>query len=160
MVLRKIHFATISAAAALLITAQPASARDLPGGGMTRPEVAAWLGKQGIQATQHNDSNGADILSGATNGVNFDVYFYDCDADRCRSIQFAAGWSGLQAMTAQRINDWNKDKRFIRAYLTPENKVFGEYDLVVSPGGTWEELDHAFVNWRSMIVDFKSYILK
>ena len=160
MTFRRICFATVSLVTVLLVGAQPASARDLPTGGLTRPEVINWLSAQGIQATRQNDSNGADILKASVNGVNFDVYFYDCTADRCRSIQFAAGWSGIQSINVQRLNDWNKDHRFIRAYLTPESYAFGEYDLVVSPGGTWEELNHALVNWRDMIVSFKTYILQ
>jgi hypothetical protein len=147
----------VTVALVLVIAAQPAAARDLPAGGLTREQVSSWLTGQGLTPNPRTDSNGASIVSSAVNGVNFDIYFFDCDSDRCRSIQFAAGWTNNGA-TGERVNEWNRDHRFIRAYLDRQGNPFGEYDLVISPGGTWEEIDHAMDNWKSMIVDFKTFI--
>lgn len=141
----------------LLVAPQVASARDLPSGGVTREEVADWLRGRGMTANVHNDDRGERIISSNIAGVNFDVYFYACNQDRCASIQYAAGWTPLAQGTQANINAWNKDKRYVRAYLDNSNNVWGEYDIDVSPGGTWEQMDASMERWKSQIAQFKSY---
>ena len=148
----------LGAALAALGAGLPAQARDLPAGGVTRQEVANWLTAHGRTARMHPDGAGEPIVSSAVGGVNFDIYFYSCTpAGRCRSIQYAAGWSGLEA-AIPKLNGWNADKRYIRAYSKPSGAVWGEYDIDVGPGGTSEQLDATWDRWASALADFKIYI--
>ena len=61
-------------------------------------------------------------------------------------------------MDMDKLNTWNRAHRYIRAYLTTSNGVFGEYDVEVSPGGTWEQLDDSLEIWLVRLKDFKTYI--
>jgi hypothetical protein len=146
-----------AAALALLTTAGTAGARDLPSGGVTRQDVANWLQQHGLKAQIHNDDNGESIVSSGTSGVNFDVYFYACESGRCGSIQFAAGWTPLAKATQDNVNSWNRDKRYVRAYLDKHNNLWGEYDIDVNPGGTWEQMDQGLTRWDSAVSEFKNY---
>lgn len=142
----------------LLLFVQPVAARNLPAGGLSRQDVAAWLIGHGLRATIHNDDNGRSIVSSNVSGVNFDVYFYGCEGERCASIQYAGGWTPLTKGTRENINDWNRQKRYIRAYLDSKNNVWGEYDVDISPGGTWEQLDKSLTQWTARIADFKAWV--
>lgn len=152
----KFQIITAAAAVALSLVAGSASARDLPAGGLTRAEVAAWLQQHGLQAKIHNNSTGESIVSSTVSGVNFDIYFYACNGDRCGSIQYAAGWTPLAAGTLTAVNAWNVKNRYARAYLDDHNNLWGEYDVDISPGGTWEQMDKSLDRWGSIISSFKT----
>ena len=65
---------------------------------MTATEVAGWLIGNGYAAQVKPDPTtpGDQIVSTTTDGINVDIYLYDCsgqgDARRCTSMQYAAGW--------------------------------------------------------------------
>jgi hypothetical protein len=146
------------AALALMLAAGGAVARDLPSGGVTRQEVAGWLQQQGYKANIHNDSSGESIVSSTSSaGVNFDIYFFSCTSGRCSSLQYAAGWDPLTLGTADHINAWNRDKRYLRAYLDAHNNVWAEYDVDIDPGGSWEQMDQSLARFNAQVGDFKTY---
>jgi hypothetical protein len=152
-----------TAAMAVLISAAPAAARDLPDGGMTATEIAGWLIGNGYPAQVKPDPTtpGDQIVSTQTDGINVDIYLYDCsgsgDARRCTSMQYAAGWPASGGYNLDKVNSWNRGNRYIKAYLTAKGGLFGEYDLDISPGGTLEMLNDCLQNWRSVVVDFNKY---
>jgi hypothetical protein len=148
------------AAAALVVTHQAADAKPFPQAGVTREEIIDYLKTQGLTATQQPDHNNRKILKTSIDGVNFDVYFFDCDDkdERCSSIQFAAGWSLVSPVDQEKLNGWNKDKRWMRAYLTGDNKqaLYGEMDIIVGPGST-ETLDNYVATWKVALPQFKTH---
>jgi hypothetical protein len=155
--------ALAAAALSLFIFAGPVAARALPPGGMTASELASWLVGAGYPAQVKPDPTtpGDQIVSTATDGIDVDIYLYDCsgdgDARRCTSMQYAAGWPASGSYNMERVNGWNRSNRYIKAYLTAKGGLFGEYDLDISPGGTYEMLDDCLQNWRSVVVDFNKY---
>jgi len=148
---------------AVVLSATSALAQDLPKGGLTASELAAWLKRSGAPAEVKPDTTtpGDQIVSTVTDGVDVDIYLYQCagegDARRCQSIQYAAGWSPRADLTVEKANAWNSSNRYIKAYLTPKGSLYGEYDLDVSPGGTFEMLDDSLDNWRGMLTEFKKF---
>src|SRR5580658_8663766 len=141
----------------------PASAQSLPSGGMTAGEIASWLRNAGFSAEVKPDPTtpGDQIVYTVTDGVNTDIYLYDChgdgDARRCTSIQYAAGWEASSSYNLDKVNAWNRGNRYIKAYLTPRGSLYGEYDLDVSPGGTYDMLNDTMENWRRLLADFRKY---
>lgn len=153
----KLAMYAAGAAMAGVTCSSAAAARDLPADGVTRAEIAQWLQGHGYKADMHNDANGEPIISSGAQGINFDIYFYGCTAGRCRSFQYAAGWT--ESRPLDKLNAWNRDKRWIRSYLTASGKsVYGEYDVKIAPGGTWEQVDETLDQWNSAIVDFRTYM--
>jgi hypothetical protein len=147
-----------AAALAAGLWAAPAMARDLPPGGMTASEVADWLHQAGYPGTVKPDPTtpGDQIISSTVDGVNFDIYMYDCVQNRCGSLQYAAGWPSAAGMTTDKLNGWNQGKRYIRCYSSGP-QLWGEFDIDISPGGTYEALTHSLQRWRSAIGGFKTY---
>src|ERR1700722_12858798 len=155
--------AALAAAAGLLALAAPAMARDLPTGGMTATELARWMGEKGFpaQGKPNPTTPGDQIVSSATDGINVDIYLYDCsgsgDARRCTSMQYAAGSTANASYNSTKVNEWNRTHRYIKAYLTASGALYGEYDLDVSPGCTYEMLEDCLGNWRRNVVTFNKY---
>jgi hypothetical protein len=139
---------------------RPAEARDLPAGGLTADEIATWLRANNQPATvKPNPSRPDDqIISSSVDGINFDIYLYDCAGTRCRSIQYSAGWTSTTNLS-DKILVWDRDKRYCRAYVGTNNALFCEYDIDVAPGGTYEMLDHSLVRWRDVINAFKLQVI-
>src|SRR5262249_32391370 len=84
--------AGLAAAMGLFILASPAAALDLPSNGMTATELANWLIQKGLPAQVKPDPTtpGDQIVSTSTDGIDVDIYLYDCsgegNARRCTSM--------------------------------------------------------------------------
>lgn len=140
--------------AALLVStclSAAASARDLPQGGFTIDDVVAWLQSKGYKALVVTGSDGSQHVSSASDGVDFGVYMFDCNAGRCGSIQFSSGFATHGKFDTSQMNTWNRDKRWCRGYFDSENDPWVEYDVDLTPGGTYELLDDEFATWRKML---------
>jgi Putative bacterial sensory transduction regulator len=146
-------------ALALACAPGPVAASALPAGGLTKQEVVSWLDRHGIKASiQHDNVANDDYVAAAVKDINFGVWFYNCDkSGRCKSLQYSAGWSGAH-IAGDKLNDWNRDKRYLRAYIARAGGLFAEYDIDIAPGGTWEQLDLSLNRWADRIANFKSYM--
>jgi hypothetical protein len=160
MAMRRAIMAIAGALALVLaIGLGPAAARDLPSNGLTRSDILTWLQGHGYTANmQHDNTANDDYIATSTNGVNWGIYVYDCVGDVCKSIQYSVGWGTATDVTEDKLNDWNRDERYARAYHNAAGDVFAEYDIDVIPGGTWEQLDHTLGRWNDILAEFRKHI--
>jgi hypothetical protein len=149
-------------ALAFTLLSSAAMARDLPAGGFTISDVVQWLQSKGYQAQVVTGSDGKQHVTSFSSGVKFGVYMFDCDSsDRCASIQFSAGFATHGKFDTSHMNDWNRDQRWCRGYFDNVNDPWVEYDVDLSPGGTYEGLDDQFGVWNKMLDIFvKRYNLQ
>ena len=56
------------------------------------------------------------------------------------------------------MNDWNMNKRWVRAYVDKENDPWVEYDVDLAPGGTYEGLKDQFGIWQDALSHFRKFI--
>jgi Putative bacterial sensory transduction regulator len=155
----------ITAALALAFVSQAfvldagAQARSIPDEGMTFEDVAAWLREQGKEVTISQDSLGNKIIVTSTDGMKFSVYMFDCQNDRCGSLQFATGphASATGKLELERINEWNKTKRWARAYLNGPNSLWIEADFDLSPGSSYELLNDEMATWAKALAAIKPF---
>jgi Putative bacterial sensory transduction regulator len=131
----------------------------MPNGGMTYDDVAAWLREHGKDATMSTDSLGNKRVASSADGVKFFVYLFDCKNDRCGSIQFATGphSSASGKLELERINEWNKTKRWARAYLNGPNSLWLEADFDLVPGGSYELLNDEMATWQKALAAIKPF---
>lgn len=152
----------IAAAAAALVwacAANGAAAKDIPAGGLTVQEVAAWLKAKGYRADLEQTDEGEKYVASAAEGVNFEIYMYDCKgAARCTSLQFHIGFGMESDLSVDRINSWNRENRYVKAYLDDEKDPYFQYDANLSPGGTYEALDDDLGVWLGFLPNIKSHI--
>jgi hypothetical protein len=150
----------LTAAASIVgFVSNPSVAKDLPGGGMTAKEIASWLVDAGYKGEIQTNKDGSTSVASATDGGNFYIDMNDCnDGVRCAAIEFYAGFKTKGAWNAAKMNDWNRDRRWVRAHVDDNNDPWLQMDVDLSPGGTQEGLDDQFALWRDRLSKFKTYI--
>jgi hypothetical protein len=142
--------------AILSVTALHALADPVPKAGITVEDMTFLMSKHGLPTQIDKDSKGREIIKSRVGGINFDVYFYNCETGRCRDVQFAAGWQ-MKAVSSDRINAWNTEKRFLRVYWKPGNVMFAEHDLRVAQTTT-ENIDEALELWPLLLEELKQFM--
>ena len=144
---------------ALALASAPAQAKDLPTGGLTAQEVASWLQSEGYAAKVQTSKDGSQSIQSAAGGAAFHIDMYDChNTPRCASIEFFAGFDTKGAFDAAKMNEWNRNNRWVRAYVDKTNDPWIEMDVVLYPGGTYEGLNDQFAIWRDEFASFRKYI--
>ncbi len=153
-------FTSKIAAGALVATARVsvpiASAEELIDG--TDPEAIRNLASGYGSATLSKDDLGDPMIEGRIDGLLYFVLFYGCDNGKsCNAIQFSTAFEGAEA-DMEKINAWNRDKRFSAAFLDEEGDVGLEYDVNLAYGVSRSNLDDTFDYWRLVLEEFKSHI--
>jgi hypothetical protein len=148
----------IIAAALTMVFAVNASAQSgpIPDSGVTYEDIASWLKSKGHDATITKDGLDHKIVSTTIDGVKFGVYFFDCQNDKCGSVQFAAGFPKGR-ITVDRVMEWNRTKRWARVYFDKSDGIWIEMDMDLTPGGTYELLGDELATWRSLLKTFKEF---
>ncbi len=146
------------AALAIVSFSDAALAKDLPANGMTLDDIQAWLQSEGYKAKVDTANDGTRSIESSADGQNFHIYQYDCKEKRCGSFQFSVGFNTKGAFNPEKMNDWNRDNRWVRAYVDKVNDPWLEYDIDLTPGGTYELLNDEFAIWRDSLGRFRKYI--
>jgi len=146
--------ACITGALALMLLSSAARAADIPAGGFTYDDVVSWLQDRGYQAKLQTLNDGTKDLRSATQGINFHIKLYDCKADRCSSMQFFAGFDTHGRLSAPQMNEWNKTKRFVKAYVDSTNDPWLEFDVDLAPGGSYDLLNDELAIWNLALPAF------
>lgn len=133
----RVHLVAPTALVLGLLLGGQAQAQALPSEGPSASEVAGWLRGQGLEAEVAGDQ----VRSGA-NGVSWDLTGFDCEAGRCRSWQFSAGFL-IPNMPDGAVDRWNQQRRYLKAFELdrPEGTAaVAQYDVLITPGMTWEAM--------------------
>jgi len=150
--------ALIAGIAALALCSVAASARDIPKGGLTLQQIVSWLQDSGYKAEVQKNSQGEANVYSAAEGTGFHIYFYDCKQDVCGSIQFSVGFNTKGAFNTDQMNTWNAKNRWVRAYIDDVKDPWLEYDVDLTPGGTYEILNDQFAIWRGQLKKFADLV--
>ncbi len=153
-------FAAVAAAATLSMAA-PAVAQTAPQPGLAIADVAAWIASKGgdVQPVQRQ---GDEVWLTVRDGdLTWLVFFYGCQNDVCADLQYSASFTN-ESITLQLINDWNRDRRFLKAFHAPgaageAPAAVVQYDLLVQPGGV-EQLNDATGVWVGLLVEFARHV--
>lgn len=127
--------------AALSLAAGAAQAQPLPQGGATAPEIVSWLQGQGLDAAVRSEGETPSVASGA-NGVSWELNGFDCQAGRCASWQFSAAFL-IPQIPEGAVERWNLERRYLKAFeieAQDGTAAVAQYDVLVTPGTTWEGL--------------------
>lgn len=146
----------VLAAAMLVGVAGGAAAGPLPEGGVTAAEVAGVMRAMKLPVEQTTDRQGDPLILSAVSGRKFGVYFYQCQGPRCGSIQFSAGFEGAASVPMVKVMEWNRTKRFGRAYAD-SGTLYVEMDMDVERGATTEALANNLDRWAAVVEQFPKF---
>jgi hypothetical protein len=148
------RIATVSAVLlVLLFWPGVAAAQSISADGLTANDVAAWLQGKGYPAEIGADNGKLRVRSKLGN-TTFSVMLFDCNGDRCGSLQFYAGFQTHGRFDTSRMNEWNRNQRWARGYFDASNDPWLEMDVDLTPGGTYELLNDEFATWKKVLTTF------
>ncbi len=102
--------------------------------------------------------NGDPRISGTIGGLPYQLFLMNCaDGKACEDINFYSGFADTKP-TLDAINEWNRSKRFGKAYLDSELDAVIEYDVNLEHGVTRDNLDAAFSLWSQLVPDYAAFI--
>jgi Putative bacterial sensory transduction regulator len=115
--------------------------------------------EEGYRAKLDKDSGGDPMIESEASGYDFQVYFYDCkDAKDCKAIQFNSGFITADDQTPAYANNWNKDKRFIKAFVNEKKELTLQYDMTTVGGLNKRNFADALDWWASMLGEFAKFV--
>jgi len=148
----------LAAAALAAFSSLPAQAQMVKG--QDPGTVVRALQKEGYAAKLGVDKVGDPMITSGASGTTFQIFFYNCtDHKACATVSFHAGYDLTTNVGLEKINEWNRSKRFGRAYLDKENDPILEMDVDLDDGGMSQAL---FIDnlqfWTSVLGEFEKHI--
>ena len=117
-------------------------------------DAAKVLGVAGMTS----QPNGDPLINGVVDDVAYQIYFKNCTANAaCEDLNFYAGFRDNQP-TLDVINNWNRDKRFSRAYVDEVGDAVVEMDLDLVQGVTPAYLASQMNLWSLVVSQFTAHI--
>ena len=146
-------FALLAGAWALPAQAQMVRAQD-------PQSLVRALQDGGYSARLGTDRVDDPMITSEVGGTTFQIFFYNCtDHRECATVTFHSGYDLRDPVALDRINTWNRTKRFGRAYLDLEVDPILEMDVDLDDGGISPLL---FIDniefWASVLGNFERHI--
>jgi len=114
-------------------------------------EVRKILQLEGYLAT---DSDDEFIVPFKIEGTNVQIFV----AEDMESIQFHAAWTGTNA-NLRKVNDWNKSKKYSRAYIDDDGDPHLELDLDLAGGVTLDRVKDFILTSKISLEHFIDEVL-
>jgi hypothetical protein len=121
-------------------------------------ELAAVVREAGFVPEITEDSQGDPLVRFRLEGLRTSIFTYGCEDDRCTSYQFMAGFSMDEKPGVEKVNEWNRLRRFGRAYVDTEQDPIIEMDVDLDGGVTHEYLVRTLTTWRAVFVSFLQHV--
>lgn len=151
--------AALALAAAAAIATAPAHAELV--NAKNPATIKAIVESQGWPATLVAKPGEDPYIESNRNGLKFLVIFMNCnDAHKeCKTLQYYMGFTDAKGLSLDRLNEWNKSKRFARAYRDDESDPVLEMDVDVDFAGIpRENLGETLNTWASLMDSFREFI--
>lgn len=149
----------VAAVAAVLAGAAPASSGTMVRGQDPDSLVRA-MQAAGYTAKLGTDKVGDPMITSASSGTTFQVFFYNCTNHRdCATVQFHSGYDLKDPVTLETINEWNRTKRFARGFLDKEQDPILEMDVDLDDGGLSSQLFTDNLEfWTTVLGEYEQHI--
>jgi hypothetical protein len=94
-------------------------------------DIAAIIQASGFAADMKT-FDGCTVILSSAGGLRFSIYLYGerDHRDRITNLQFSSSFG--DKVTLEQVNRWNKENRFLKAYVDDEGDLCLEWDVVVS----------------------------
>jgi hypothetical protein len=121
-------------------------------------ELAGIMEDAGYRAVLGTDDLGDPMVTSAASGAKFQILMYGCDAGRCDSLQFNAGFDMEAGIDHARVNEWNRERRFGNAWIDEERDPWLELDLDLEGGATAAQVRDYVELWDALLGQFQAFI--
>lgn len=124
--------------------------------------IKAIVESRGWPATIVSKTGDDPYIESNRNGLKFLVLFMNCEeGKRCKTLQYYMGFSDAKDVTLERLNKWNKEKRFARAYRDDVGDPVLEMDVDLDFAGIpRENVGETFNTWASLMDSFREFVFE
>jgi hypothetical protein len=125
------------------------------------PEAEAILRAAGFSPEWRQDSDGDPLLRcHIDDSLFFYVVFYGVQQGRASSLQFSAAFSAesTRQISPDTLNQWNRTKRWLKAYQSEQGRVLIDMDIGLSGGIQRGYLEERLKTWRSSLTQFALWL--
>lgn len=149
-----------AAAASLSVAAAPAQAELV--NAVNPAAIKAIVESQGWPAKLIGKPGDDPYIESTRNGLKFLVLFMNCSEGRnCKTLQYYMGFSDAKGISFEKLNAWNKEKRFARAYRDNDGDPVLEMDVDLDFDGIpRENLGETFNTWASLMDSFRQFVFE
>jgi hypothetical protein len=134
--------------------AASAPTHPIPDGGLTLEEVVAWLQSGGYTAKVITREDGKRHIESWSQGTLFNIFTPGCQSGRCGSLELVFAFASKGKFDVSRLNEWNSDVPWGKAYSDTVNDPCLDMDISLSPGATFESLNDQFGTWNNILSAF------
>lgn len=122
--------------------------------------VKAFFLDEGATVSEDTDSVGDPRLEVEYYGNEFWVYYYGCEDNKnCNAVQFFSGYQTDGAVRLAKVNEWNTDNRYARAYISEAGAARIEMDVFLGRKGVSPDDFAQMVGlWNSSMNEFETFI--
>lgn len=121
--------------------------------------IALLMQDRGLPVAAEVHPDGTPELHSSMDGMRFRILFYGCDGSLCETLQFTTGFDLRQPLPLARVNDWNRERRFGKAFVDAEGDPFVEMDVNLYGEGIGRRtFDDTLDLWRQVLRDFRDHI--
>jgi len=144
--------------AAIVFSATPAQAELVSA--KNPAAIKAIVESQGWPAKLISKADEDPYIESNRNGLKFLVLFMNCeDHKNCKTLQYYMGFNDAKDVSLDRLNEWNKEKRFARAYRDDEGDPVLEMDVDLDFAGLpRENIGETFNTWASLMDSYREFI--
>lgn len=148
-------------ALALALAASPfaASAQTVSA---TRPDtIAAVLTARGLPSELKQQGDGNPYIKSAFDDMPFLIALMNCDEQKkdCKTVQFYFGFNDRKNFALEKLNDWNRTKRFARAYRDSENDPVLVMDVDTDKGGVPQAVFNENLDvWLNQMQQYRRFV--
>lgn len=105
------------------------------------------------------DSDGRPVLVGDIDGVLYSIVLFGCDApEGCASVQFYASFITDENSRLEFVNDWNRETRWVTAFLENDGDVVIAMTANIRHGITRQNFMDTLDVWSTLMRDFNDHI--
>ena len=148
----------LAAGAVLAVAATPAQAQLV---NATNPQAIKQIVESHDWPATLVQKTGEDpYIESNRNGLKFLVLFMNCTENKnCRTLQYYMGFSDAKDTTLEKLNQWNKEKRFARAYRDEAGDPVLEMDVDVDFNGIPKEnISETFNTWAALMDAYHEFL--
>lgn len=126
----------------------------------TANSLVQFFENEGATVESTVDNVGDPKLKVEYYGNDFSVYYYGCDNNtNCDAIQFFSGYQTEGGVRLAKVNEWNTENRFARAYISEEGSARIEMDVFLGNDGVSADDFAQMVGiWARAMKDFEDLI--
>lgn len=127
--------------------------------GSSPKNIASLAKTLGYDVRYGLDSENQPKIAGRISRSDFHILFYECIlGENCAAIQFHASYVPSDTISLERLNTFNSEQRYGKAFRAEGGEIVLKYDINLDGGITEENFEDTLDIWAKTLNAFEKHI--